>query len=168
MPYLLDSNVFIQAKNCYYGFDFCPAFWDWLVRNKRLVFSIKEVLEEIKTGEDELKLWIEENLDRDFFIGAEVGKDFQNICASVNSNEQYTPEAKDKFLGKISSKSDYADPHLIATAKAKDYILVSHEKCSPEARKKVPIPNVCEQFDVECIDTFEMLRREKARFVLNM
>ena len=27
--YLLDSNVFIQAKNLYYGFDFCPAFWDW-------------------------------------------------------------------------------------------------------------------------------------------
>ena len=29
--YLLDANVFIQAKNLHYGFDFCPAFWDWLV-----------------------------------------------------------------------------------------------------------------------------------------
>ena len=28
--YLLDSNVFIQAKNLHYGFDFVPAFWDWL------------------------------------------------------------------------------------------------------------------------------------------
>ena len=27
--YLLDSNLFIQAKNHRYGFDFCPAFWDW-------------------------------------------------------------------------------------------------------------------------------------------
>lgn len=27
MTYLLDSNVFIQAKNLHYGFDFCPAFW---------------------------------------------------------------------------------------------------------------------------------------------
>ena len=26
--YLLDANVFIQAKNLHYGFDFCPAFWD--------------------------------------------------------------------------------------------------------------------------------------------
>ena len=25
--YLLDANVFIQAKNLHYGFDFCPAFW---------------------------------------------------------------------------------------------------------------------------------------------
>ena len=32
MAYLLDTNVFIQAKNLYYGFDFCPAFWDWLGR----------------------------------------------------------------------------------------------------------------------------------------
>jgi Domain of unknown function (DUF4411) len=29
MPYLLDSDVFIQAKNLHYSFDFCPAFWDW-------------------------------------------------------------------------------------------------------------------------------------------
>ncbi len=28
--YLLDANVFIDAKNRYYGFDIVPAFWDWL------------------------------------------------------------------------------------------------------------------------------------------
>jgi hypothetical protein len=28
--FLLDSNVFIQAKNFYYGFDICPGFWKWL------------------------------------------------------------------------------------------------------------------------------------------
>ena len=33
--YLLDANVFIQAKNLHYGFDFCPAFWDWLVEQNR-------------------------------------------------------------------------------------------------------------------------------------
>ena len=31
MAYLLDANIFIQAKNLHYGFDFCPAFWEWLV-----------------------------------------------------------------------------------------------------------------------------------------
>ena len=30
MAYLLDSNVFIEAKRLHYGFDFCPAFWDWI------------------------------------------------------------------------------------------------------------------------------------------
>ncbi len=32
MAYLLDANVFISAKNLHYGLDFCPAFWDWLIR----------------------------------------------------------------------------------------------------------------------------------------
>ncbi len=31
MAYLLDANVFIEAKRRHYSFDFCPAFWDWLV-----------------------------------------------------------------------------------------------------------------------------------------
>jgi Domain of unknown function (DUF4411) len=31
MAYLLDADVFIQAKNLHYGLDFCPAFWDWLI-----------------------------------------------------------------------------------------------------------------------------------------
>lgn len=35
MTYLLDANVFIQAKNLHYGLDFCPAFWDWLIDNNR-------------------------------------------------------------------------------------------------------------------------------------
>ncbi len=30
--YLLDSDVFIQAKNRHYGFDIVPAWWDWLVQ----------------------------------------------------------------------------------------------------------------------------------------
>ena len=33
MSYLLDSDVFIQAKNLHYGLDFCPAFWDWLIES---------------------------------------------------------------------------------------------------------------------------------------
>lgn len=46
MPYLLDANVFIEAKNAYYGFDFCPGFWEWLVPKNRegLVFSIEFIL----------------------------------------------------------------------------------------------------------------------------
>lgn len=45
MAYLLDANVFIQAKNLYYGMDFCPAFWDWLVKQNEVeqVFSIEKV-----------------------------------------------------------------------------------------------------------------------------
>ena len=49
MPYLLDSNVFIEAKNNHYGFDICPAFWEWLLKANRngQEVSILEVAEEI-------------------------------------------------------------------------------------------------------------------------
>jgi hypothetical protein len=49
MAYLLDANVFIQAKNLHYGFDFCPAFWDWLARENDggRVLSIERVGDEL-------------------------------------------------------------------------------------------------------------------------
>ena len=55
MAYLLDANVFIQAKNLHYGLDFCPAFWDWLIANNASgqVFSIEKVEDEIAAGGDE-------------------------------------------------------------------------------------------------------------------
>ena len=59
MAYLLDANIFIQAKNLQYGFDFCPAFWEWLVvthANEQL-FSIQQVGDELLSGSDELSDW---------------------------------------------------------------------------------------------------------------
>jgi hypothetical protein len=59
MAYLLDANVFIQAKRLHYGFDFCPAFWDWLVVTNAAdrVFSIEKVGDEIEVADDDLSRW---------------------------------------------------------------------------------------------------------------
>ena len=59
MAYLLDANVFMAAKNLHYGMDFCPAFWDWLVREHQAgkVFSIEKVGDELMGGDDELARW---------------------------------------------------------------------------------------------------------------
>ena len=64
MPYLLDANIFIQAKNLPYSFDFCPAFWEWLdVANKKGdVFSIEKVRDELIGGEDALADWAKARL----------------------------------------------------------------------------------------------------------
>jgi Domain of unknown function (DUF4411) len=50
--YLLDANIFIQAKNLHYGFDFCPAFWEWLVKRneENIVASIEKVRDELAGG----------------------------------------------------------------------------------------------------------------------
>ena len=69
MAYLLDANVFIQAKNLHYGLDFCPAFWEWLIFNnsEKRVFSIEKVGDEINAGADELAVWAQDR-GSDFFL----------------------------------------------------------------------------------------------------
>jgi hypothetical protein len=69
MAYLLDANVFIQAKNLYYGLDFCPAFWDWLIAANKAqrVFSIEKIGDEIDAGGDALSAWAGK-LDPSFFL----------------------------------------------------------------------------------------------------
>ncbi len=81
MTYLLDANVFIQAKNLHYGLDFCPAFWEWIVENNyaEKVFSIDKVADEINAGADELTEWMRNNgnglfLKTDTATAAQFGK----------------------------------------------------------------------------------------------
>ncbi len=82
MSYILDANVFIQAKNLHYGFDFCPAFWEWLIVNnkEKKVFSIEKVGDEIDAGDDELAKWADER-GADFFLqpDAQTATEFANV-----------------------------------------------------------------------------------------
>jgi len=58
MNFLLDTNVFIEAKNRYYAFDICPGFWDWMDSACGVkVASIVNVREELTRGDDELSAW---------------------------------------------------------------------------------------------------------------
>jgi len=69
MAYLLDANVFIQAKRLHYGLDFCPAFWEWLIAENGAgrVVSIDKVSDEIEAGADELWDWAKARGDK-FFL----------------------------------------------------------------------------------------------------
>jgi hypothetical protein len=52
----------------------------------------------------------------------------------------------------------------VAYAKVKGCFVVTHETLAPDAKRKVPIPNVCRAFNVPFVDTFEMLRTLGVRF----
>jgi len=74
--YVLDSNVFIQAKNTYYGFDLCPGFWTGLLRKhgEKQVCSIDRVKSEIfhpsseqNHPSDDLTLWVRDDVPATFF-----------------------------------------------------------------------------------------------------
>lgn len=72
MPYILDSNSFIQPKNTAYSFEVCPAYWEWLrdANRRGIVFSIKKVEAELLDYKDDLSNWVRKCEDS-FFIHAE-------------------------------------------------------------------------------------------------
>jgi Domain of unknown function (DUF4411) len=160
MAYLIDSDVFIRAKNLHYGFDFCPGFWEWLVEKNQTghVYSIEKVKYELSGGEDELSEWAEAR-GEGFFLPPD-GKTVTSLGLVSNwaAGEDYTQGAISTFL-------QVADYYLVAQAHAGSAIVVTHEVPSPSA-KKIKIPNVCIGLGITCLSPYEMLRREKARFVL--
>jgi Domain of unknown function (DUF4411) len=160
MPYLLDSNTFIQAKNQFYAFDVCPAYWDWLLKanQKKLVFSVSKVQEELVKGHDELAKWAQ-NLSADFFM--QPDKASLAALAQVSAwvtNQNFEQAAITEFLQR-------ADLFLIGKALAGQFTVVTYEVQANTA-KKVKIPNVCAGLNIKCINAFAMLSLEKARFIL--
>ena len=71
MAYLLDTNVFIEAKNRHYAFEFCPAFWDWIECSLKngTVLIIEQVRSELLNAEDELSAWMSD-LSKEYFVEA--------------------------------------------------------------------------------------------------
>ena len=58
--------------------------------------------------------------------------------------------------GKGDSRKNYADPFVIALAKAHNLIVVTDELKHP-----ISIPKACELLDVECINFLGFLRKEE-------
>ncbi len=122
MTYLLDTNIFIQAKNLHYGFDFCPAFWDWLAQKngEGVVNSIEKVGDELEAGADELAEW-KTARGRTFFRPPDdaVLPALTRVSAWA-TGQNYEPAAIATFL-------QVADYWLVAHALAHGLTVVTHE-----------------------------------------
>ena len=160
MAYLLDANVFISAKNLHYGFDFCPAFWDWLMERHEAgkVSSVEKVGDEIRSVDDELSEWARER--GPIFFRRPTEADFPSLAAVGRwaAGHGYEPSAVSTFL-------QQADYYLVAQAHAGGHTVVTHE-VPAAGRRRIKIPDACIGVDVKCMNPFEMLRCERARFVL--
>ena len=160
MAYLLDANVFIQAKNLHYGFDFCPAFWEWLIVNNtaKKVFSIEKVGDEIEAGADDLATWAVQRGSNFFLKPDSAMLPALGSVSDWSTSQGYEPAAVNTFL-------QIADYYLVAYAVAHKHTVVTHEVSSPSA-KKIKIPNAYIGLGIKCMTPYEMLRHERARFIL--
>lgn len=160
MAYLLDTNIFIEAQNRYYAPDICPGFWKWLEMQERTgaILSIGKVRDELIGRDDELAQWAHHR-STSFFqdVDAEVLPHLATLSTWVGS-QRYRPGAIAEFL----SSADY---YLIATAMGNGHTVVTHETPS-DGVKRVKMPEPCIAHGVQFVNTFGMLRRLGARFVL--
>lgn len=160
MAYLLDSDVFIRAKNDHFGFDFCPAFWDWLVlaHYEDTVASVEAVYRELMEGDDALSEWAKTN--RSIFLPTTA--DEIDAVAAINrwaaDSTDYDISAKDTF-------ASAADSFLLGHAPSGNHTLVTHERIS-DSRRRIKIPNAAVANGIEVVNPFQMLRTERVRFVL--
>lgn len=160
MSYLLDANVFMSAKNLHYGLDFCPAFWDWLIHkgNTGTVFSIDKVADEIEAGQDDLSVWAKDHGNALFRrTPPTLAQQFTEVSTWV-TGQQFTPAAITTFL-------QAADFYLLAHALAGGHIVITHE-VPANSPARVKIPNACVGLGVRFMTPFQMLRTERAKFVL--
>jgi hypothetical protein len=74
------------------------------------------------------------------------------------STEGYEPAAVSTFL-------QVADYYLVAHALAHGHTVVTHEIASTSV-KKIKIPNACIGLGIKFMTPYEMLRHERAEFVL--
>jgi hypothetical protein len=158
--YLLDANIFIQSKNLHYGFDFVPAFWDWLDRGHTagVLCSIEKVGDELRAINDDLTSWAASRKPLFLAVDAATTPSLAALAGWAASGS-YRQSAINAFL----SGADY---QIVAYAHAHGHTVVTHERSAPQSLTNIKMPEACIAMGVPCIDPFTMLRNEGARFVL--
>jgi hypothetical protein len=157
--YCLDANVFIEAKNGPYGMDIVPSFWEFLDEqaHAQTICSSAAVYEELAAGGDALADWVKARKHGGMFVEPDqkIQALFGHIADYVMDN--YANHQAEPFLSG-------ADPWIIAQAKVEGGVVVTHEKLVTHESAKVKIPNICVEFEVKYVHTYDMLRALGAHF----
>ena len=148
---------FINAKNLHYGFDLCPAFWNWLIRanRDRKAYSIQRVGNELRQGDDEWADWTGERDDAFFLPPTQAFAQALRDASNWVTERGYESYAVSQFLA-------VADAYWVAYALAEGYIVVTHEVAAPSSKKVVKVPDSCLGLGVKYMVPYAMLRQGTA------
>ena len=152
--FLIDSNVFINAKYFHYNFKYCKVFWDLLIalHNKGLVFSINSVKKELMAKPDEIADWVQNEVPLSFFEDENTSIKSYAVLMNWAQGLNVDKKAKDDF-----ASADKADAFLIAHAMTHGFTIITHEKSSPGAKKRIMIPNAADDHGIKTISIYEFL-----------
>ena len=154
--YIFDTSPLVTIFRYYFKSRF-PTLWekfDTMISNN-MITSTREVLNELKGYDDDLKAWGISNQNL-FPIPTKAELDIVTDIFSV-PNFQNMVENRKRLQGGL-----VADPFVIARAKClENGCVVTSEVYRPHLAK---IPNVCEHFKIECIGLEEFMEREDWKF----
>lgn len=159
--YLLDANTLIDAKRDYYPISRVPEFWEWLIYNGQQgkVKIPIEVYEEFsdtkdKDGEmDELADWAAQMEVKKALLLEEQAE--PDLVARITYGG-YIANPTDDELKKIGR-----DPFLISYAlrDIENRGIVTTETSKPtRSGANRHIPDVCRDFNIRCINNFQMIK----------
>jgi hypothetical protein len=144
--YLLDANSFIRSKREHYAFDFCPAYWDALLKGYEAghLLSIEPIRQELLRGKDVLADWVRDEVPENFFEPVDhagIQSAYGNVVQWAEEHPQYTRAAKQSFARS-------ADPWLIAFSVTFGDVLVTYEVSQPTSKAIIKLPDVAQQFNI--------------------
>ena len=157
--YLLDANVLIDANRDYYPIARVPEFWDWLLEMGRLgrIKIPQEFYKEVilppppKDRPDPLVEWLKTNKDA-------IVLDEEAVVELVTrvTEQGYASDLTDEEIEKIGR-----DPFLVAYTlidiQERCVVTTEHPKPS-KIRANRKLPDVCNYFNVRCINTFALIQ----------
>ena len=151
MIYVFDSSPLIDLFRHYYPDQF-PTLWqkfDTLI-SAQTILSVREVKNELDGRDDRLSAWVKDH--RELFP-IPVASELSIVTEIFKvSHFQSLIRKKQQLIG-----SPVADPFVIAKAKYTNGCVVTQEKLKPNASN---IPNVCEHFNIQCINLEGFMKNE--------
>lgn len=156
--YCLDANVLIQAWQKYYSPNVCPGYWDVLniLGNEKRIFLPEMVYEEIIRVEDDLSQWLKSS-------NIPIKKINENVINCLISIYSANPIHK-RLVDNTKSRS-IADPWIIAHAICeRTTVVTKEEKVTALSSKRIKIPNVCDNMNVEWMNDFQMIKELNIMF----
>lgn len=153
--FVLDTNIFVEAHRRYYAMDLCPGFWSCIrhFTESGHIASIDRVFAEIRRQSDALTEWTKAAPDKLFRTTGiqEIADVYRELVDWVWQEQRFLTQAKTDF-------AMAADGWVAAFAKVHGGVVVTHEQGNPQAKRRVPLPDLCTRFQIPCKDTFQMLR----------
>ncbi len=155
MIYVFDSGPLIVMFRHFYPKQF-PSLWinfDNMVAENRAT-AVREVLNELTGYSDNLSEWAKAH--KSFF--PKPTSDELRFVTEIFKIKHFQTliRKKERLQG-----TPVADPFVIAKAKVLHGCVVTMEKLKANAAK---IPNVCERFDIPCMNLEKFMEKENWRF----